>query len=117
MMNSALFIFRTGPYGSSQLKEGLDMAMATAVFDREVTLLFESDAVTALLDTQQPEVINQPNLFKQLSSLPIYGIEQILVAAESLESLPVNADDLPDFASVTQVSPDFVSQFDQVMVY
>lgn len=117
MMKSTLFIFRTAPYGHSVLREGLDMALATAVFDRDVAVLFESDAVVALCQEQNTEMLNQPSLEKILQSLPVYGIERLMVDALSLEERELEANNLlPGVESITDKSQ-LLSQFDQVMVY
>jgi tRNA 2-thiouridine synthesizing protein C len=117
MMNSTLFIFRTPPYGQSTLREGLDMALATAVFDRNVAVLFEQDAVVALCQNQQSDVLDQPSVEKILQSLPIYGIERLMVCSDSLLERSIDQTMLLDDVEPVEDKRKLLSQYDQVMVY
>lgn len=65
-------------------REAIDYCLAAAVFEQNIQLLFTGDAVLQLLKDQQPESINQKNIAKTLSALPIYGIDQFYVDQEAL---------------------------------
>jgi len=84
-MMSILIVQKSAPYGSSNAKEALDIALAAGTFDQEVSLLFTGDACYQLLADQNPKEIDQKNISQMLKALPIYGVENILVDKESLE--------------------------------
>ena len=101
-MNSFLIISRAAPYGSAAAREALELALACALFDREVALLLLDDAVYQLLPDHSPGGIGQKNLGAIQQSLPLYDVEKIYVCQQSLESrglttetlaLPVNTVD------------------------
>ena len=85
--NSILFWFRTTPYYSSALKDGLDAALAYAAFDQEVSILFSGDA-SYLLIKQAPELIKQKDFQKNLKALPMYDINNIYLEKSSADNLP-----------------------------
>lgn len=103
--NSTLAIIRHAPYGNSLARAAIDAALASAAFEQRVTLLFVGDGVLQLLPEQEPAAIGRKSHARVLSSLPLYGIEQVYVDAGSvkryqldLAQAPVDAVALDDCA-------------------
>ncbi|MDY7117567.1 sulfurtransferase complex subunit TusC [Halomonas sp. SSL-5] len=82
-----LVILRHAPHGSSWLKEGLDVALVAAAFDRRVTLLFMGEGITALLEGQQAGPLGQKGTAPTLAMLEMYDIDSLLVEARGMDAL------------------------------
>lgn len=80
---SLLLVMRHPPYGNSIARSGLDLALAMAAFDRDVSLLFMGDGVLQLCPGQDTGALGVKNIARLLASLPLYGIEQVYVDAEA----------------------------------
>ena len=65
--------------------EFLDMALMAAAFDQKVVILFEGEAVNALVKNQQPENIALKNMTPILKALPLYDINDVFVEKESMD--------------------------------
>lgn len=89
-----LVILRHAPHGSSWLKEGLDIALVAAAFDRRVTLLFMGEGVTALLEGQQAGPLGQKGTAATLAMLEMYDIDSLLVEKRGLDELGLASDQL-----------------------
>lgn len=87
-------LLRQAPYGNSRAKAALDMALSAAVFEQSVQLIFIDDGVFQLLDKQNPQQIGSKNTSAALAALPLYGIECVYVAAESLAQRGLQLKDL-----------------------
>lgn len=94
MQRKILLISRHAPYGSSTAREALDAALAAAVYEQELSLLFMDDGVFQLLENQQALNIDQKNLSSILGALPFYDIEKIYIHQESLEQRQIEKEDL-----------------------
>ena len=96
-----LIVQTKAPFGSSSIQESLDIVLAAGTFDQDVSLLIEGDACFQLLNGQQPDIINRKNTTKMLKALPIYGVDKILVCAESASArgLTLNDNDIFKFVS------------------
>lgn len=81
---SALVICRSAPYGSARVQDALDLAMAFGAFEQQVSLLLLGDGVLALLEGQEPTVIQMRSAARLAGSLPDYGIERVFVDAHAL---------------------------------
>lgn len=79
-----LVILSHSPYGSSLAREAIDYCLASAAFEQNIQILFTGDAVLQLVENQQPETINQKNISKMLSALPIYGIDELYADQQAL---------------------------------
>ena len=88
------FISRSAPYGNNRPHLCLDAALATAVFEQNVNYLFMDDGVFQLLANQNADGIASKTLGNALETLELYGIDQVLVHAESLSSRNINSQDL-----------------------
>jgi len=85
-----LIILTQSPCSGSLSREAIDYCLAAAAFEQDLALLFTGDAVLQLIKDQNPSVINQKNLTKTLSALPIYGIEKFYVDLSSLVKYGIN---------------------------
>lgn len=79
-----LFWLQSSPYDGMSFREGLDAALAFAAFDQDVTLFFDSKALPALFDNQEPASVGQKDISKNIKALPMYDINQIFLHEESL---------------------------------
>jgi tRNA 2-thiouridine synthesizing protein C len=89
-----LIVCRQAPYGNALAREAIDVALATAVFDQNLALLFIGDGVWQLLKNQQSESIAAKSQQKMLAALVLYDIEDIYVDSEALNSRNITADEL-----------------------
>ncbi len=87
-----LVILTQSPYGNALSREAIDYCLAAAAFEQDLTLLFTGDAVLQLINDQNPSTINQKDLTKTLSALPIYGINQFYVDSNALEQYGIDND-------------------------
>lgn len=103
MNKKLLVISRHAPYGSSLPREALDVALAAAVYDQDIGILFMDDGVFQLLKTQNPNDILQKNLASILPALSLYGVDNIYVHKESLaeRNITINELILDDVAILT----------------
>ena len=88
------FISRHAPYGNNKAKLVMDAALAAAVFEQQVNFLFMDDGVFQLVQNQNAEFISSKTIGRALETLELYGIEQVLVDAASLQERHIAADDL-----------------------
>jgi tRNA 2-thiouridine synthesizing protein C len=93
--NRLLVIIRHSPYGSSLARAGLETALAAAVFEQNVAVLFMGDGVLHLIDEQDSTSIGAKNCFKLLSSFALYDIEMVHADAEALSRYGIDAKQLP----------------------
>ena len=94
MHKKILLISRHAPYGNSTAKEALDVALAAAVYEQDLSLLFMDDGVFQLLKEQQAQKIHQKNFSSILAVLPFYDIEKIYIHQESLKQRKIEDEDL-----------------------
>ena len=91
---SLTLITRQAPYGSNKAKLVIDVALAAAIFEQKVNILFMDDGVFQLLQNQNAESISSKTIGRVLESLELYGIEQALVDSASLGERDLSAEDL-----------------------
>lgn len=80
-----ILVCRKPPYGDSLAREAIDIALATAIFEQDITVVFMGDGVWQLHTNQDSKSINSKNQQKLLSALPLYDINNIVVDAEALQ--------------------------------
>lgn len=85
---------RQPPYGSHRPRLCLDIAMAAAAFEQEITYVFLDDGVYQLLADQDATPIAQKTFGPQLETLELYGIESVWADAESLALRDLGPEDL-----------------------
>ncbi len=95
---------RRGPYASTLGRAAIDLALAAAIFEQPVLLLFSGDGVWQLVNGQDGSTLGQKTPTRLLESLPLYGIEQLHVDAESLAQRGLDAAALALPARVLDVS-------------
>ena len=78
-----LVVVRRAPYGASLARTAIETALAVAAFEQPVDILFMGDGVLQLLGQQDSQASGSRNMGRLLASLPLYGIEQVYVDAES----------------------------------
>ena len=96
MSRSLLVTLTTSPYASSRARAGLDLALASAAFDKHVSLLLLGSAVLQLLNGQDTEALGLRNQRKTLGSAALYGINSIYADARALEKLGITQEALPE---------------------
>lgn len=89
-----LFISRHAPYGTSLAKEALDAILAASAYDQNLSLLFMDDGVFQLLSAQDSRDLEQKNFAAMLSALSFYGINNIFVHLESLQTRQIMRNEL-----------------------
>lgn len=108
---------RQAPYGNLLAREVLDIALASSVFDQDITILFSADGVWQLQPRQQAEQIDSKSIEKQLSAFPLYDIDQLYVDAHSLQQRGLQIDQLalPLKAVASEQLAAFIDSFDMVL--
>ncbi|MCE9687319.1 sulfurtransferase complex subunit TusC [Shewanella sp. AS16] len=86
-MKKLCIVFRRAPHGTAHGREGLDLALLSASFEQEVSLLFMDEGVLNLLKQQQPELIGAKDYIATFKALPLYDVETVLVCKQSLAEL------------------------------
>ncbi len=89
-----LYVNRRAPYGTIYALECLEVALITAAFDQEESLIFMDDGVFQLKKNQDSSDIGMKNFSKTYRALDDYDVERIYVEKESLEARGLTADDL-----------------------
>ena len=117
MTQSVCVISTRAPYSSQSAREALDVALVSASYDLDTSLLLMGDGVYQLLDNQSPEQLPRKNLTAMLKALPMYGVETIYVDADSLEERGIDENQLlPMFTLLEEgaLAP-FIAQHDKVL--
>lgn len=84
---SILIYLTKAPMANSANQEAVDLALAAASFEQEVSLLFEGDASFQLIPNQTPDSVGRKNLPKAFKAFPIYGIQDLYLLGNTQESL------------------------------
>lgn len=90
LSKNIVFVCRQPPYGNALAREAIDIALATAVYEQNVSILFMGDGVWQLHEKQNSEAIGAKNLQKTVSALPIYDITNIYVDSQALEQRKIS---------------------------
>lgn len=70
-------ISRQAPYHSHLARGALDAALAAAVFEQDISLLFMDDGIWQLIAQQRTEAAFTKSVEKTLRSLELYDVEQL----------------------------------------
>jgi tRNA 2-thiouridine synthesizing protein C len=103
MVKRFLFVNRRAPHGTSYALESLDVVLAAAAFEQEVSLAFLDDGVYQLLKQQRTDAIGTKDFAPTYRALDDYDVQNIYVERESLEARGIQPDDL--LLPVTVVTP------------
>lgn len=95
-----LFISRQAPYGTNKSQQCLDIALAAAVYDQNVSYVFLADAVYHLIENQNAKEIDSKPFGAALETIELYGIQKLFVDESSLKQRNLRADQLLLEASV-----------------
>ncbi len=119
MPKKTLILCRNPPYGSSTSREAIDVALAGAVFEQDINILFLDDGVYQLIKEQDADLIEQKNQGKLLDSLEMYDIEQLYAEQDSLEKRGLNTSNIHDSTKILQDSEvaAFISSHQVILSY
>lgn len=89
------FVFRSAPYGTSNMREGLDALLAASAFcePEQIAVFFVDDGVLNLLAKQQAQLLLQRDLVNGLKLLDLYEIEQRYVCTQSIQQMGLQPQD------------------------
>jgi tRNA 2-thiouridine synthesizing protein C len=114
---ASLFIFNKPPYLGEQSKEALDMALALAAFDEQISLLFIGQGVWNLTNEQMPKLIGLKEFSRLFKGLELYDIEQVYLCEASMNKYQLTLDNLminPELLSVDQIKQ-LIAEQDKVI--
>ncbi|MBJ2345784.1 sulfurtransferase complex subunit TusC [Pseudomonas sp. SAICEU22] len=83
MAKSLLLISRQAPWSGPGAREALDIVLAGGAFDLPIGLLFLDDGVFQLAAGQHAKVVQQKDLSANLQALPMFGVDDLFVCADS----------------------------------
>lgn len=114
-----LIVVDAAPYGSLACREALDVALALGAFDQTVSLLLRGPAVNCLRGEQNPGVIDQKSLARNLGAASLYGVEAILAPQDDLRRYGVDQThtDVPFTAIETAKVDMIINQYDRVIQF
>ncbi len=91
-----MYVNRRAPYGTAYALEALDVVLAGAVFEQDVSVVFLDDGVYQLKRGQNPSVLNMKDFSKTFGALPDFDVMHLYVEEESLVQRGLTAEDLID---------------------
>ncbi|WOT06830.1 sulfurtransferase complex subunit TusC [Shewanella youngdeokensis] len=118
-MKQLCIIFRQAPHGNAQGREALDLALLSASFEQEVSLIFTDEGILNLLDNQEPELIGAKDYIATFGALPMYDVDTILVCQQSMQTLAIQASDFKidvEVCSAAKITH-HLSLVDEVLVF
>ncbi len=89
-----MLVNRKAPYGTIYALESLEVALITATFDQDVSLVFMDDGVYQLVKGQQTQGIGIKNFSPAFRALEGYDVEKLYVDQTSMEQRGLNPQDL-----------------------
>ncbi|MDN3526396.1 sulfurtransferase complex subunit TusC [Halomonas sabkhae] len=114
-----LLVLRHAPHGSSWLREGLDIALVGAAFDRKVSLLFMGEGVLALLSGQTSGALGQKGTHPTLQMLEMYDVDALYAESAAMSRFAVAEADLlltPERVGETAIA-DLLKHHDLVLTF
>jgi len=99
-----LFVMRKPPHGSIYPYEGLEVILIVAAYEQVLNALFIDDGVLVLKKGQDTQGIGVKEFSKTYRVLEDYGVENLWVDKDSLETRGLTADDL--ITDVTVIDTD-----------
>ncbi|MBW8185458.1 sulfurtransferase complex subunit TusC [Shewanella nanhaiensis] len=118
-MKKLTIIFRRAPHGSPHGREALDLALLSASFEQEVSLIFVDEGVLNLVKAQQPELIGAKDFIATFGALPLYDIDTILACEASLQEYGLANAELTIAPSIVTPSTirEQLASADEVLVF
>lgn len=89
-----LYLFTQPPYLGPSAKEALDMALACAAFDQQVSLVFCGRGIYQLMANQTPTGQHKKSLLGAINALPLYDVNEVFYLAEDLAALGLSPTEL-----------------------
>ncbi|MCL1124444.1 sulfurtransferase complex subunit TusC [Shewanella surugensis] len=118
-MKKVTIIFRRGPHDNAAGREGLDLALLSASYEQEVSLVFTADGLFNLLSNQAPERIGCKDYIATFKALPLYDIDSVFVCQDAMQALGLVPEDF--IIPITLCAADVIQQqlqsADQVWVF
>ncbi|SNY42423.1 tRNA 2-thiouridine synthesizing protein C [Arsukibacterium tuosuense] len=107
-MQNIAIIQRQSPFNHGAGREALDLILALAAVEHQLTVIFSGDAVYQLLTVNQTSDFPLKRYQQSFKLFGLYDIEQIYVCQQSLQQRQL---DSADFAlNAKQVSPEQLQQ-------
>ena len=94
-----MYVHRRAPYGTIYALEALDVMLAGAVFEQNVSAAFIDDGVYQLRRGQNPSVLQMKDFSKTFGALPDFDFTHIYAEQESLEQRGMSMDDLIEIST------------------
>ncbi|MCQ6255470.1 sulfurtransferase complex subunit TusC [Pseudomonas sp. Q11] len=120
MAKSLLLISRQAPWSGPGAREALDIVLAGGAFDLPIGLLFLDDGVMQLVSGQNAKTVQQKDLSANLQALPMFGVEDLYVCADSAAERGVATDALAldelKILSAPQIAA-LIDRYDQVITF
>ncbi|ROM70727.1 sulfurtransferase TusC [Pseudomonas brassicacearum] len=118
MAKSLLLISRQAPWSGPGAREALDIVLAGGAFDLPIGLLFLDDGVFQLTSGQNAKAVQQKDLSANLQALPMFGVDDLFVCADSAAERGVALDTLAladmKALSTPQIAA-LIDRYDQVI--
>ncbi|WP_434562695.1 sulfurtransferase complex subunit TusC [Pseudomonas sp. Z4-20] len=118
MAKSLLLISRQAPWSGPGAREALDIVLAGGAFDLPIGLLFLDDGVFQLVAGQDAKAVQQKDLSANLQALPMFGVEDLFICAESATQRGLATDALAladlNVLSATDIAA-LIDRYDQVI--
>lgn len=89
-----LFMNRRAPYGSIYALESLEVALISAAFEQDVSMVFMDDGVYQLKKGQDTADVDMKNFSPTYRALEMYDIEKLYVEQDSMEERGLSEEDL-----------------------
>jgi tRNA 2-thiouridine synthesizing protein C len=89
-----MLVNRKAPYGTIYALESLEVALITATFDQDVSLVFMDDGVYQLVKGQQTQGIGIKNFSPAFRALEGYDVEKLYVDQTSMDQRGLSPQDL-----------------------
>lgn len=83
-MSYLLIISTQAPYHSSMAIDAFEAALAATNVGLNVKLLFQHDGIYQCLSSQQANQIGHKNMYKKLSALALFDVEDVYLDTESV---------------------------------
>jgi len=118
MAQSLLLISRQAPWSGPGAREALDIVLAGGAFDLPIGLLFLDDGVFQLTSGQNAKAVQQKDLSANLQALPMFGVDDLFVCADSAKARGVATDALAlgDMKVLTAADiATLIDRYDQVI--
>lgn len=118
-MKKLCIVFSQGPHGNANGREALDLALLSASFEQEVSLVFTDEGILNLIKNQSPETVGAKDYIATFGALPLYDVETIIVCEVAMTELALTKDDIKlevQFCSPQAIAA-HLNHVDEVLVF